>query len=69
MTDQVPPEAAALVIRVWRDLADSGIRARITRQADLARDEQTSVVVASPDDVYQEVRAWLERFIEQSRRG
>jgi hypothetical protein len=72
MTDQAQSEsaagaAAALVIRVWRDPAEgAGIRARITRQPDLGRDDQTSTVVATPEAVYAEVRAWLELFLKQT---
>jgi hypothetical protein len=75
MTDQAHSEsavggAAALVIRVWRDTADSaGIKARITRQPDLADDERTTTVVSSPEAVYREVRAWLEQFLQQSTQG
>jgi hypothetical protein len=68
MTDQAYDEsaagAAALVIRVWRDTAQTaGIKARITRQPNLAGDAQTTTVVASPEAVYREVREWLELFL------
>lgn len=72
MTDQAESgfaagSAAALVIRVWRDAAQqTGISARITRQPDLTKDEQASTVVSSPDAVYEAVKTWLERFIEQT---
>jgi hypothetical protein len=75
MTDQAHDEsvadAAALVIRVWRDTAETaGIKARITRQPNLAGGAQTTTVVASPEAVYREVREWLERFLEaQSHPG
>ncbi|MEV0288533.1 MULTISPECIES: hypothetical protein [unclassified Kribbella] len=69
MTDDARSEAAALVIRVWRETAErSGIRARITRRPDLADERQTTMVVASPEEVYREVRVWLEHFLEQSSR-
>ncbi|MEU8224174.1 hypothetical protein [Kribbella sp. NPDC048915] len=69
MTEQGPAEpvgAAALVIRVWREPADVGLRARISRRDDLDVDAETSVVVASADDVYREVRDWLEGFLQRS---
>jgi hypothetical protein len=58
------PEAAALVIRVWREPAGAGaFRARITQRPDLGAEGETTTVVTSPDDVYREVRAWLEEFV------
>ncbi|MEU4295474.1 hypothetical protein AB0E63_45265 [Kribbella sp. NPDC026596] len=67
MTDQAQsgsvPDAAALVIRVWRETAGSGgIRARITQRPDLGAEAETTSVVTSPEAVYREVRAWLEEF-------
>ena len=74
MTDQAHPESApgagaatALVIRVWRDTAEqAGFKARITSQPDLATDAETTTVVASPEAVYSEVRAWLEHFLDRT---
>jgi hypothetical protein len=72
MSDQAhsasaPGTGAALVIRVWRDAPDTaGFKARITRRPDLAADAETTTVVTSPEAVYSEVRAWLERFIDRS---
>lgn len=58
------PDAAALVIRVWREPTDeAGIKARITQRPDLGADAQTTAVVTSPEAVYREVRAWLEEFV------
>lgn len=58
--------AAALVIRVWQESAEpSGLKARISRQPDLATDQETTTVVTSPDAVYAEVRAWLELFLDR----
>jgi hypothetical protein len=59
--------AAALVIRVWRSTPDSpDFRARITIRADLANDRETTVVAATPEEVYREVRAWLEGFLART---
>ncbi|TCC50511.1 hypothetical protein E0H73_41335 [Kribbella pittospori] len=68
MTDhgqsEAVPDAAALVIRVWREPTDeTGMRARITQRPDLAADAETTAVVTSPEAVYREVRAWLEEFV------
>ncbi|MFI6827515.1 MULTISPECIES: hypothetical protein [unclassified Kribbella] len=61
------PDAAALVIRVWREPADeAGIKARITQRPDLSADAETTSVVASPEAVYREVRAWLEEFVSRT---
>ncbi|HET6986866.1 MAG TPA: hypothetical protein VFI00_09630 [Kribbella sp.] len=67
MTDQGQsrsmPDAAVLVIRVWRETAGAGgLRARITQRPDLGAEAETTTVVTSPEDVYREVRAWLEEF-------
>jgi hypothetical protein len=57
------PDAAVLVIRIWREVADgSGLRARITQRADLGAESETTMVVTSPEAVYREVRTWLEAF-------
>jgi|1186.fasta_scaffold29628_3 hypothetical protein len=71
MTEQTQSEsradAAALVIRVWREPSDvAAIRARITRQPNLGVDSDTTTVVASAEAVYREVRAWLEDFLHRS---
>jgi hypothetical protein len=67
MTDQGQsgsmPDAAVLVIRVWREtIGAGGLRARITQRPDLGADAETTTVVTSPEAVYREVRAWLEEF-------
>jgi hypothetical protein len=60
------PGAAALVIRVWRETGDpSGLRARITQRPDLEGEAETTVVVTSAEAVYDEVRAWLEAFVDR----
>lgn len=68
MTDQAQsgavPDAAALVIRVWRETTDpAGLKARITQRPDLAAEAETTTVVTSPEAVYREVRTWLEDFV------
>jgi hypothetical protein len=71
MTDQAQsgsvPDAAALVIRVWRETTDAaGLKARITQRPDLAAEAETTTVVTSPEAVYREVRAWLEDFVRRT---
>jgi hypothetical protein len=62
--------AAALVIRVWRDAAGGhAIKARITERPDLDTDDELTTTVSTPEEVYGEVRHWLERFIARSSRG
>ena len=71
MTDQAQsgsmPDAAVLVIRVWRETAGAGgVRARITQRPDLAAEAETTTVVTSPEAVYREVRGWLEEFVART---
>jgi hypothetical protein len=71
MTDQAQsgsvPDAAALVIRIWRETTDAaGLKARITQRPDLAAEAETTTVVTSPDAVYREVRTWLEDFVRRT---
>jgi hypothetical protein len=62
--------AAALVIRVWRDAAGGhAIKARITERPDLDTDDVLTTTVSTPEEVYGEVRHWLERFIASSLPG
>jgi len=70
MTDQMQsgggsvPDAAAMVIRVWRETDEAtGLRARITQVSDLGGEVETTVVVTSAEAVYDEVRGWLEAFV------
>jgi hypothetical protein len=58
-----PEEAAALVIRVWRETDGGDLKARITKRPDLGAEAEATSVVTSPEDVYDEVRAWLEEFV------
>jgi hypothetical protein len=58
---------AALVIRVWRSDPDTpDFRARITMRTDPANDQETTVMAATPEEVYGQVRAWLEGFLARS---
>ncbi|HEU4946153.1 MAG TPA: hypothetical protein VFT31_03260 [Kribbella sp.] len=62
------PTAAALVIRVWRETPDSpAIKARIIQRPDLDTDEEITTTASGPEEIYDEVRAWLESFLTRSR--
>lgn len=59
--------SAALVIRVWQEGGAEGFRARLTtaESSDQSRpgDSRTVAVAASPGDVLDAVRGWLEDFL------
>jgi alkanesulfonate monooxygenase SsuD/methylene tetrahydromethanopterin reductase-like flavin-dependent oxidoreductase (luciferase family) len=47
-----------------RSQASAGSAAESPYQTDVAREGETVLVVASPEDVYAAVREWLEGFLE-----
>lgn len=49
----------ALVVSAWHE-DDGGVRARITRTTDLHGTEERVVTVASPEEVLDAVREWLD---------
>ena len=59
--------SAALLLRVWTEGDTGGFRARLTAvgTSGVARsgEEVTVAVAASPNDVLDAVRAWLEQFV------
>jgi len=59
--------SAALVVRVWTENADGAFRARLTAVdvtgAATAGEEVAVAVAASPGDVLDAVRAWLDQFL------
>jgi hypothetical protein len=58
---------ATLVIRVWRSDPDTpDFRARITMRTDPANNQETTVMAATSEEVYGQVRAWLEGFLARS---
>ena len=52
-----------MVIRVWMEPGQGGMRGRIVRSLDAAGDEQDPVGVSTPEAVYESVRDWLEAFL------
>ena len=59
--------SAALLLRVWREGDTGGFRARLTAVDTSgvapSGEEVTVAVAASPGDVLDAVRAWLEQFV------
>jgi hypothetical protein len=55
--------AGFMVIRVWAEPDGGGLRARIIHSLDAAGDEQDTIVVSSPEALYENVRDWLEDFL------
>jgi hypothetical protein len=62
-----PGAAAALVIRVWQDTPGAAMKARITKRPDLSTDEETTTTATTPEQVFDEVREWLDGFLGRSR--
>lgn len=70
LVEPVPPEAAALVVRVWREgAAPAGFRARTTWTPDLAGRESGTSVSSDPGAVVEVVLAWLASFQEAWERA
>lgn len=54
---------AVLVIRVWLEKnSASGLRARITRTADVATHDEIVTAAATVDEILAVVRTWLDTF-------
>jgi hypothetical protein len=51
-----------MVIRVWIEPGEGGMRGRIVRAA-AGTDAEDPVAVSTPDAVYASVRDWLEDFL------
>jgi hypothetical protein len=52
-----------MVIRVWMEPGDGGMRGRIVFSPDATGDEQEVIAVSTPDAVYESVQDWLEDFL------
>jgi hypothetical protein len=65
--DVAQDRSAALLVRVWTEGGAGAFRARVTAVdtsgPDAAGEEVTVAVVASPGDLLDAVRAWLDRFL------
>jgi hypothetical protein len=55
-----------LVLRLWLEQTDHGLRARITEVADLEEREEVSHVAADPGEIFRIVRAFVHRFIRDA---
>jgi hypothetical protein len=60
--------SAALLVRVWTEDGAEGFRARVTAMdtsgSDSTGEELTIAVAASPGDLLDALRAWLEQFLD-----
>jgi hypothetical protein len=52
-----------LVLRLWIEQTDRGLRARITEVADLEEPEEVSHVAADPAEIIRIVRRFVQRFM------
>jgi hypothetical protein len=52
-----------MVIRVWVEPGDGGLRGRIVRGPDATGEEHELLAVSTADAVYESVREWLESFL------
>lgn len=53
-----------LIVRLWIESnAVDGFRARVTHTADAADPIEHTSVAATPADLYQKVRSWVEAFV------
>jgi hypothetical protein len=57
-----PQRTGVLVVRVWIEAGDGGLRARLTGTHDVAQGEETTETAATVDDVVAIVRSWVESF-------
>jgi hypothetical protein len=54
-----------LVIRAWVEGDPPQLKARITHTLDLERGEERSATASSTEQIYAEVRFWLDAFEEK----
>jgi hypothetical protein len=56
-----------LMVRLWIEAsAVEGFRARITQTLDSMTTEQAVATVASPEDLYETIRGWVETFVSRN---
>jgi hypothetical protein len=56
----ITERTAVLVVRAWRDAADSGVRCRILLSDDVLSGAERSIAASGADEVCDVVRAWLD---------
>lgn len=65
MKSQSSDRTGILIVRLWIEGdAGEGLRARITQTLDSTGREQAVATAASPQDICDVVRTWVEAFIE-----
>jgi hypothetical protein len=52
-----------LVISVWLEPGEEGLRARITRTVDITARDEIATVATTPDEIARVVRDWLDAFL------
>jgi hypothetical protein len=55
-----------LVVRIWIEGENNGLRARLTGTQDITRGEETTFTAGTADEVVEIVRAWVEAFATAS---
>jgi hypothetical protein len=55
--------SAALLIRVWQEDGVEGFRARLTSTGELGVEDRTVALAASPGELLDAVRHWLDVFL------
>lgn len=63
-----PQAVGVLVLRLWRD-EGGHLRARITARLDVEDSEEFVSTAASPDEILEIVRAWIDDFIAVASGG
>jgi hypothetical protein len=59
-----PRPTAVLIVRAWHeDDSAAALRVRITSTLDVSRGDELVSTAATPEQVYETVRAWLEDFL------
>lgn len=64
MKSQSSDRTGILIIRLWiEESASEVFRARITQTLDSAAPDQPFAMAATPDDLYNVIKTWVERFV------
>jgi uncharacterized NAD(P)/FAD-binding protein YdhS len=62
--NEPPRPVGIIIVRAWfEDDSTAAFRARITQALDLSRADEVVSTVATPEQVYTTVRAWLEALM------
>jgi hypothetical protein len=64
-----PRPTAVLIVRAWHeDDPAASLRVRITSTLDISRGDELVSAAATPEEVYEALRAWLEAFLARRAR-